>query len=192
MNTDSKQCERRLIDQTLSGETAAFGTLLEPYLDRLYNATWHWLGNEEDARDVVQDACVKAYVKLESFRGGSAFYTWLYRITFNTALSWKRKDRPGVSVDGLRDDSGREPESNEPQPGDVLQDRERQETVRRAIAALEPDARAIVILREIEGMDYRAIAETLDIELGTVRSRLFRARLKLKELLQGELDIEDA
>ena len=190
MNSDSRQPEQRLIERTLSGDSAAFGALLEPYQDRLFAATTYLVGNEEDARDVVQEACLKAFVKLRSFRGTSAFYTWLYRIAMNTALSWKRKRRETVSVDAIRDGSGSEPESADPAPGDSVEIRERQETVRRAISQLDEDARTIVVLREIDGMDYRTIAETLDIEIGTVRSRLFRARMKLRELLRDQLEIE--
>lgn len=190
MNSDSKQRDQRLIDRTLSGETSAFGSLLEPYQGRLFAAMVHMIGNEEDARDVVQDACVKAFVKLRSFHGTSAFYTWLYRIAVNTALSFRRKRRETVSVDAIRDDSGHEPESGAPSPDATLETREEQESVRRAIAELDDDARTIVVMREIDGMDYRTIAETLEIEIGTVRSRLFRARMKLRELLKNHLEIE--
>ena len=190
MNSDSRQPEQRLIERTLSGDSAAFGLLIGPYQDRLFAATTYLVGNEEDARDVVQEACLKAFVKLRSFRGTSAFYTWLYRIAMNTALSWKRKRRETVSVDAVREDSGSEPESADPTPSDSVEIRERQETVRRAISQLDEDARTIVVLREIDGMDYRAIAETLEIEIGTVRSRLFRARMRLRELLKDQLEIE--
>ena len=108
--------DAQLIGRTLAGEPAAFGELVLRYQDRLYNSLLRVLGSAEDARDAVQDAFVQAFVKLDTFRGSSAFYTWLYRIAFNTAMSHARRQRPTRSLDEERTDRGREPVDGQPTP----------------------------------------------------------------------------
>ena len=175
MNEDTK-----LIEQTLAGESAAFGRLVTKYQDRLYNCIAHTTGNAEDARDLVQDAFVQAFVKLESFRQSSSFFTWLYRIAFNLTISHHRRNKPTVSVEQIRDAGGREPI----EPGEGPQRHaEKNETclkVRQAIAALADEHRAVLVLREIDGCDYETIAVILELPVGTVRSRLSRARGQLR------------
>ena len=99
----------QLIDASLAGDSAAFGQLVRKYQDRLFNAIAHVAGSTEDARDVVQDALVQAFVKLETFQRCSAFYTWLFRIAYNTAVSHRRRRKPTQSVDEARDGRGEEP-----------------------------------------------------------------------------------
>lgn len=99
----------RLIDETLAGKSASFGQLVQKYQDRLFNTLVHVTGSPDDALDIVQDAFVQAFVKLESFRGRSAFYTWLYRIAFNVAATQRRRRRPVTSVDQARREGGDEP-----------------------------------------------------------------------------------
>jgi RNA polymerase sigma-70 factor (ECF subfamily) len=136
---------------------------------------------------VAQEAFVQAYVKLASFAGESAFYTWLYRIAFNAAISRRRRQRDAASVEHTRELTGQEPfDDTEPAEERVLRE-ERAAAVQQALTLLSEEHRAILVLREVEGCDYDEIAEVLDIPVGTVRSRLHRARLHLREQLDGVL-----
>ncbi len=172
--------EGELIDRTLQGDGDAFGTLVRRYQDRLYTSMVHVLHNEEDARDVVQDAFVQALTQLRSFSRRSSFYTWVYRIAFNRALNRRKRQQrerellgdPGTAV-AAADDAGQE-----------LERKETIAQVQRALASLDAPFRAVLVLREIEQLDYRTIAEILEIEVGTVRSRLHRARVLLREALR--------
>ena len=172
-----------LIEATLAGDTAAFGRLVERYQDRLYNTVFRFLGSAEDARDVVQDAFVQAFVKLDSFEGTAAFYTWLYRIALNLAVSLGRRRRHTTSLELAKDAFGCEPMDQEPGPEMGVLDEERADMVHKALARLNDDHRQILVLREMEGCRYEQIAEILGIPVGTVRSRLFRARLQLRDEL---------
>ena len=97
--------DAQLIDHALEGQTEAFGQLVLKYQDRLYNTVFHVVGHAEDARDIVQEALVQAFLKLDTFRRRSAFYTWLYRIAFNVAVTHRRRRRPTVSMDQMRETS---------------------------------------------------------------------------------------
>lgn len=175
--------DARLIERTLAGEPAAFGCLVQKYQDRLFNALVHISGRAEDARDVVQDAFVQAFCKLEGFRGSSQFYTWLYRIAFNIHVSRRRRERPSVSIERVRETSGDEPGEDLPPAGN-LEQQERAAQVREALGRLSEEHRTILVLREIDDLDYEAIAEAMEVPVGTVRSRLHRARMQLRELLE--------
>ncbi len=183
LRDDSAVADATLISRTLAGEPAAFGELVLRYQDRLYNSLVRVLGSAEDARDAVQEAFVQAFVKLESFRGSSAFYTWLYRIAFNQAMSHARRKRPTQSLDDGRADRGREPVDGQPAPDARLDASERATQVHRALAELSAEFRQVIVLREMDGCKYEEIAEMLELPIGTVRSRLFRARLELRDRL---------
>ncbi|MBN2475523.1 MAG: sigma-70 family RNA polymerase sigma factor [Pirellulales bacterium] len=185
MNDDAQ-----LIDETLAGHSAAFGRLVQKYQDRLYNTVVHVAGNAEDARDVVQDAFVQAFLKLDTFQHSSAFYTWLYRIAFNVAFSHRRRRRPTLSVEHARETSGLEPMDEEDDPAEKLEREERCRQVREAIGRLNHQQRTVLVLREIDGCCYETIAEILDLPIGTVRSRLHRARLQLREELKEVLAMD--
>lgn len=185
MNDDAQ-----LIDQTLAGHGSAFGQLVEKYQDRLYNTVVHVAGNAEDARDIVQDAFVQAFVNLSGFQRSSAFYTWLYRIAFNVAASRHRRRRPVQSVEHHREISGMEPVDDREGPTERLERIERCRQVRQAIAELSDEHRNILVLREIDGFCYETIADILDLPVGTVRSRLHRARLQLRDELKEVLMVE--
>jgi RNA polymerase sigma-70 factor (ECF subfamily) len=173
-----------LIDETLAGDPAAYGQLVQKYQDRLFNTLYHALGSREEAEDVVQDAFVQAYVKLENFQRTSAFYTWLYRIAFNVSVSRRRRKRPEISVEQTRDKTGTEPVSSSEEVSANLEREEGAQQVHAALAQLSEQHRKILVLREMEGCCYESIAEMLDLPVGTVRSRLHRARLQLKEELK--------
>jgi RNA polymerase sigma-70 factor (ECF subfamily) len=176
--------DEHLIDEALGGDTLAFGQLVRRYQGRLFNTLLHMVGVREDAEDAMQDAFVQAYVNLESFQGRSAFYTWLYRIAFNVLISRKRRKRREVSLDAARAATGEEPMDSGHGPGAQVLRREQVEQVHTALAELNDDHRAILVLREIEGCCYETIAEVLDLPVGTVRSRLHRARLQLRDQLR--------
>ena len=173
----------RLIRQALAGHSESFGQLVLKYQDRLFNTVVHVVGHVEDAHDIVQEALVQAYLKLETFRCESAFFTWLYRIAFNAAMGHQRRRRPAVSVEHLRQSSRLDPPDTDDNPAESLERKERCDQVRQAIARLTEEHRAVVVLREIDGCCYETIAEILSVPVGTVRSRLHRARRLLKEKL---------
>jgi RNA polymerase sigma-70 factor (ECF subfamily) len=181
------QDDTQLIQAACRGDTAAYGSLVRKYQERLCTGLLHICGSLDDAEDVAQEAFVQAYLKLATFAGESAFYTWLYRIAINTAISQRRRKREETSVDQNREALGIEPEDGAEQVEERLLREERAGQVQRALARLNKDHRVILVLREIEGYDYDAIARILDLPVGTVRSRLHRARLQLKQELDAIL-----
>lgn len=182
MNDDAQ-----LIDEARRGNRAAFGQLVTRYQDRLYNSLVHVVGSAEDARDAAQDAFVQALVKLDTFKGDSAFFTWLYRIAFNLAVSRRRRHKHAVSIELARETAGQEPADRGPAPNERLEQRERGCQVRAALARLSEEHRTILILREIDDCAYEQIAGILELPIGTIRSRLHRARLQLREELKRTL-----
>ncbi len=181
--------DAELIAAALEGQSLAFGELVCRYQDRLYHALVHLVGSADDARDIAQDAFVQAYVKLDSFQGASAFYTWLYRIAMNLASSRFRRQRRHVSVEAAREQSGEEPVDGRlgvenRGPAERLMQSERVGQVQTALLALTDEHRHVLVLRELEGWSYETIAETLELPVGTVRSRLHRARIELRAQLQ--------
>ena len=145
------------------------------------------VGHADDARDIVQEALVQAFLKLDTFQRQSAFYTWLYRIAFNVAITHRRRKRQTMSLERARETGAMEPLDDGDDPADALDRKERCQRVREAIAQLGEEHRAVVVLREIDGCCYETIAEILDLPVGTVRSRLHRARLQLREELKEVL-----
>lgn len=177
----------QLIARTIGGEQEAFGLLINKYQPRLFNSMMHFLRNRSEAEDVVQDAFVLALTKLESFKGNSQFYTWLYRIAHNAAISKLRKKRPTMSLDhGAGDETSpgfAVPDEGE-RPGEKMEKDEQIQSLMEAMERLSDEHRGILILREMEGMDYEAIAGVLQLPVGTVRSRLHRARGCLREMME--------
>jgi len=147
------------------------------------------LDNAEDAQDVVQEAFLNAYQSLDSFKGDSLFFTWLYRIAINTAISLKRKQRVGISINAGGDDGHvAEPAdvSEYGQPGQALEKAEEERRIQGALNRLSPEHRAVLIMKDMEGQKYEAMAEVLRVPIGTIRSRLHRARVELRELLRQD------
>lgn len=177
--------DSRWIDETLAGERSSYANLVEKYQDRLLNSVFQVVGGREEAEDVVQEAFVQAFVKLDTFQGTSAFYTWIYRIAFNLAVSRRRKRRPEHSIDHLREQTGDEPLDDATAVDAELEREERCQQLYAALDQLSDEHRKIVVLRELEELCYEEIAEVLELPVGTVRSRLHRARLQLREYLQG-------
>lgn len=183
--------EAELIEQTLAGRPAAFGVLVHRYQDRLYNTVVHVVGNAEDAHDVVQEALIQAFLKLDTFQGTSQFYTWLYRIAFNVAATLRRRRRQVASVDWVRETTGLEPIDGSARPSERLEAEERRRMVHEAISRLGEEYRVVLVLREIDGFSYETIAEMLSLPIGTVRSRLHRARTQLRDELRGIVPLDD-
>ncbi|WDI44941.1 RNA polymerase sigma factor [Bremerella sp. P1] len=173
-----------LIQRILQGDTSAYEEIVRCYQQRLFNTMVHILGSKEDAEDVVQESFVQAYLKLGTFQGNSAFYTWLYRISFNIAISHRRRRKKVHSIDQVREDVGNEPVDRSEGPGHRMEQQENIRQVHTALEKLSEEHRDVLVLRELEGMDYDRIAEVLDLPVGTVRSRLHRARSHLKECLE--------
>jgi len=173
----------QLIAQTLAGNRDAFGELVTKYQVRLYNTMIQIVGSTEDAYDVTQDAFLQAYLRLDTFRRSSKFYTWLYRIAFNVAIGMRRRYRAHRMAESIQQEMHDRFVDRERQPDESLISKENIKTVRVAIDRLEHDFRSVVVLRELEELSYEEIAEILDIPIGTVRSRLHRARMMIHEYL---------
>jgi RNA polymerase sigma-70 factor (ECF subfamily) len=182
-----------LVKQCRRGDADATSRLIVKYQDRLYNAILKICGNPDDAAELTQETFVKVLENIGTFRGQSSFYTWLFRIGVNLALNFcSRKLRLGMcSLDGDSAAGEGKPsmaaslqDRKEADPVAIAQNRELARQVLAALEKLEDHQRAIVVLRDIESMSYEDIAEVLQIELGTVKSRLCRARMALRELLR--------
>jgi RNA polymerase sigma-70 factor, ECF subfamily len=176
--------EDSLIQSALGGDNAAFEVLVLRYQDRLYTAMISIVGSTDEAEDVVQETFIQAYLKLDTFQQNSRFFTWVYRIAFNYALARRRKKRGHLSLEEGREVAGSEPISKGEAPESRMTRSEDVELVHQALAQVTEDHRAILVLREMEDMAYEEIADVLNISIGTVRSRLNRARAALKLQLE--------
>jgi RNA polymerase sigma-70 factor (ECF subfamily) len=179
--------DHRLIAESLAGDTAAFGELVRRHQDRLYNTACRLVENADDALDIVQEAFLNAYQSLDSFKGDSLFFTWLYRIAVNTAISLKRKKRVMVRMDvGRNGESVIDPcdPSDLSRPEHALEQAEQERRIQQALSRLSADHRAVLVMKDMEGQKYETMAEVLGVPIGTIRSRLHRARLELRELLE--------
>ncbi len=177
--------ESSLINNALRGNGDAFGELVRLHQDRLFTAMVHVVGCPAEAEDVVQETFIRAYRKLDRFRGQANFYTWLYRIAFNRFVDRRRTQRPTRSLDAEMHQLEQRATSEEQSPSRPLELQEQNLRVRQALAKLSESDRAILILREFEECDYTTIAEMLGLKVGTVRSRLHRARGHLLEELKS-------
>lgn len=181
--------DNRLITECREGNTAAFGALVSRYQDRLFNTVLRLVGNAEDARDVVQESFLHAYQSLHAFKGDSLFFTWLYRIAMNTAISMKRKQRPALRIQaGGENQTGIDPldPSEATRPGHALEMADEERKVHDALSKMSPEHRAVLVMKDMEGMKYEAMAEILGVPVGTIRSRLHRARLEIREILMQQ------
>ena len=169
----ANEAEDRLISRAQSGDLQAFNEIVLAYRTGAINVVYRLCGNASIAEDAAQIAFIKAWQNLRSYRPHSSFRNWLYRIAVNTALDMLRREKRLVGLDDLPEISGGD------DPRTVFEGRERQEQVRKAVLALPPASRAVLVLREYEGFSYREIADTLDIPIGSVMSRLSYARRHL-------------
>lgn len=172
--------EQDLIREAIDGADESFCQLVERFQSRLFNSMLNIVGSHDEAEDVVQESFVQAYLKLDTFQGNSKFFTWLYRIAFNNALSRQRRRRPEMSIEQSRELSGHDPEDRTEAPDEPLLRDERVMLVHNGLQMLSEEHRHILVLREMEEMSYDEIAVLLSINIGTVRSRISRARNQLK------------
>jgi RNA polymerase sigma-70 factor (ECF subfamily) len=183
--------ERALIERCKRGDLAAFNDLVRRYEKQVYNFAYRLTGNYDDANDVAQDAFLRVFNAIGSFRGEASFSTWLFRITTNVFLDERKRARahPNASLDEyleLEESSvARQIEDPSPTPEAVLEQSERAEILQKAIGGLPEYQRAMVTLYHGQQKSYEEIAEIMDLPIGTVKSRLNRARLALKEKLGG-------
>ena len=192
----TREEEAVLVQRIQAGDETAFAEMMEAYQTQMYNLALRTVGNPEDAADMTQEAFLRAYRAMGSFRGESKLSVWLYRLTTNVCIDFLRSKgrKPTVSLT-------MENEDEEPQELDVADERfdpveefqrkELRRSVQRGLQALPEDSRVILILRELEGLSYAEIGERLQLEEGTVKSRLFRARKKLCEFLRQDGNLPD-
>ena len=191
-----------LIRKAQAGDRGAYGQLAVRYQDRMYNALVRMVGDREEARELTQEALTRGLTKLDSFRGDAAPYTWLFRIAVNLAISELRKvqRRRVFSLDAPAGRNGRAGGDSDDQaaglvdrvtrdagetPAEQVETRERNEQVLAALGRLDAEYRAVLVMRDVEGFDYQQMADVLALPLGTLKSRLFRARLALRDELKG-------
>ena len=192
----TREQEYLIVQRVLEGDTNAFEELVLEYEKKVYNVALRMLNNSEDAADMTQEAFIKAYNSLQSFRGDSKFSVWLYRIVSNVCLDFLRSKnrRPTVSL-SVEDDDGEDAQldvADESQSPELLLDRKlTRDSVRRGLDSLPPDYRQILLLREIQGLSYDEIAQALSLGVGTVKSRIFRARKRLCTFLIDDGNISD-
>lgn len=193
-----READLVLVERVQSGEQEAFGLLVSKYQRKLLRLVMRFVRDSAEAEDVTQEAFIKAYRALPGFRGESAFYTWLYRIGVNTAKNWlvaRGRRMPTVSeisTDDTTDIGEGGLLRDDATPEQIMMSKQIGETVNAAMDALPEDLRTAIALREIEGLSYEEIAQVMDCPIGTVRSRIFRAReaiaAKLRPLLDTESD----
>jgi RNA polymerase sigma-70 factor (ECF subfamily) len=184
--------ELDLVKRCQAGETEAFDELVTRYRTRIFAMIYNMVHNEQDAWDLAQDSFVKAWKSIKRFRGRSSFYTWIYRIVMNVTIDWLRKKQvkgAGVEFDDAIQLREVNPASKtlpkaDPLPYERMERTEVRARIDNAITQLSPEHRAVILMKETEGMQYHEIAETLGCSIGTVMSRLFYARKKLQNLLK--------
>src|SRR6201988_1930209 len=184
--------ELDLVKQCQAGQTEAFDQLVIRYRTRVFAMIYNMVHNEQDAWDLAQESFVKAWRSIKRFRGRSSFYTWIYRIVMNVTIDWLRKKQikgGGSEFDDAIQLKEVEPASktvpkSEALPHEMMERSEIRARIDKAIAQLSPEHRAVILMKEIEEMQYHEIAETLGCSIGTVMSRLFYARKKLQNLLK--------
>ena len=184
--------DQAVVKRVIDGDLDAFSVLVDRYQNRIYSVALNYVINRDDAVDVVQDTFVKAYMKLRTFDSASAFYTWLYRIAVNTAIDFlrKRRARPTDSLDDEKyTDAGYEPVSSDPaaDPERVAVASEQGVALRKAIASLSQKLRSVIILHDVEGLSQEEVADVLRVPVGTVKSRVSRARAELRYSLGKQL-----
>ena len=193
----TREQELAVIRRVQRGDTDAFEALVAAYEKNVFNVALQMTGNREDAQDMTQEAFLKAYSSLSSFRGDSKFSSWLYRIGSNVCLDFKRRQgrRPSSSLT-VEDDEGENIQldiADESQSPEALLERKMtREAVRAGLQQLPDEQRQILLLREIQGLSYEEIGEAMGLEAGTVKSRIFRARKKLCAFLLKDGNIPDS
>ena len=188
--------DEMLVKDCQAGDEEAFRLLVQRYQKKLFSVAFGMVHHAEDALDIIQDAFLKAHRNLPNFQGNSSFYTWIYRITVNLCIDFLRKETKHQALDY---DDTLHHETHQPEnapiggsapasPSDALKNKELGQQIWSAIQRLSENHRSVILLREIEGMSYEEIAQTLQCSKGTVMSRLHHARSHLRKFLEDYLD----
>ncbi len=188
--------ELAAVERVRQGDADAFEPLVSAYEKNVYNLALRMTGNPEDAADMSQEAFIKAFNSLDGFRGDSRFSVWLYRIVSNVCLDFlRRQSKRGAVSLSVEDEEGEQAQMDIPDssqsPETLLERRMTREAVRRGLDSLPEDSRQILLLREIQGLSYEELAQALQLEVGTVKSRIFRARKRLCAFLLADGNIPD-
>lgn len=184
-----KNDEKRLVNKAKKGNIAAFEELIITHETRIYNIAYRMFNNEEDAKDLSQEIFIKVFENIRKFKGNSSFSTWLYRIATNLCIDElrRRKGKETYSIDEeIETDEGnmkREYSDTNPNPEEIAMKKEEKHHIDNAINNLSEDHKAAIILRDLQGFEYNEISKILGCSLGTVKSRISRARIQLRELL---------
>jgi RNA polymerase sigma factor RpoE len=185
--------EMDLVKRARKGDLAAYDDLVRRYQERIYATIYHMTSNHEDANDLAQEAFIKAFQALRSFKGGSSFYTWVYRIAVNKTINFlkQRKNRTQMSLDDLDFNAEHDPDLvalvSDKTPRREVALAELQEKLNAAMQKLSEPHRLVVTLHDVQGLSHEEIAEIMDCNVGTVRSRLFYARQQLQAYLSDYL-----
>ena len=184
--------EKKLIERASGGDPEAFNRLMEQHERRMYAVALRMCANREDAQDCLQEAMLRVYRAIGGFKGESSFSTWVYRITMNTCLDElrRRKNKQSASLDDLLDE-GWAPADERTSPEKHAVRAETARMLHQTIRELPEDMRAAVVLRDIQGYSYEEIAKILDINVGTIKSRISRGREKLREKLREKPELFD-
>ncbi|MEE9160471.1 MAG: RNA polymerase sigma factor RpoE [Gammaproteobacteria bacterium] len=185
--------DKQLVERVQHGDKKAFDLLVLKYQQRIINLVSRFVYNPSDAQDIAQEAFIKAYRALPNFRGESAFYTWMYRIAVNTAknhlaVKSRRPLESAQDIDDVEQIEGNSTLRHQETPEHLLLRDEIQETILKSIEALPEDLKAAITLREVEGLSYEDISSAMDCPIGTVRSRIFRAREAIDKELKPLLE----
>ena len=187
--------EKLLVKKSQSGDVESFELLISSYDKRAYNIAYRVMGNEEDAKDMAQEALLKVFKSLKNFKGQSAFSTWLYKVVTNVCLDElrRRKNEKYVSMDStIHTENGelhRSLCSDKKTPESVYERVEQRELIKNAIGELNEDYRSAIVLRDIQGFSYEEISNILDCSLGTVKSRINRGRIMLRDKLKLSMEL---
>lgn len=184
--------EQKLIERASGGDPAAFNTLMAAHEKRMYAVALRMFANREDAQDCLQEAMLRIYRSIGNFKGQSSFATWVYRITMNSCLDElrRKKNKQSTSLDDLLD-QGWAPADEGATPEKHAMRSELRRELKRAIHELPEDMRSAVILRDVQGFSYEEIAQVLNVNVGTVKSRISRAREKLRGKLKENAELFD-
>lgn len=188
--------DQTLVERCKKGDQTAFRILVERYQSRVYSLAFGMVHDRQDALDVSQEAFIKVHRYLENFQGSASFYTWLYRITYNLCIDHLRRNGRMQTVDyddriarePISDPGNLQPNPTGGNPGKTIRRKELAKKIQEAIEELPPYHRGVIVMREIEGMSYREIADAMQVSKGTIMSRLHHARQKLQKALEPYLD----
>ncbi|EEF57341.1 sigma-70 family RNA polymerase sigma factor [Pedosphaera parvula] len=185
--------EMQLVERARNGDMAAYDDLVRRYQERIYATVYHMTSNHEDANDLAQESFIKAFQALKSFKGGSSFYTWIYRIAVNKTINFlkQRKNRAQMSLNDLDFNAEHDPDLvaliSDKTPRRDIGLSELQEKLNAALLKLSEHHRLVVTLHDVQGLSHEEIAKIMDCNIGTVRSRLFYARQQLQAYLSDYL-----